>query len=412
MLRVLHTSDWHIGRSLYGKNRYAEFAAFLEWLVAQIVERHIDVLLISGDVFDTTTPSNKAQELYYFFLARIAETECRKVIVIAGNHDSPTFLDASRPVLKALEVDVIGYPDSNYEAEIIEIKDRVGSEVELVVCAVPYLRERDIVLFADEESIDDRAERVNKGIIEHYKRVCELACERSCGAPVIAMGHMFTAGAKAVEGTGVRELYVGSLAHLNASLLPENIDYYALGHLHMPQSVGGKENIRYSGSPLAMGFGESEQKKVVLQLEFQQKDCKPIISEIDVPVFQQLKMISGDLNDIQSGLSMLKKTGDSVWVEVEYTGKEFIGDLHARVEEMVADTQIEVRRIRNNRVMEVSLQQMEGDLEVDLDQLNDLDIFKRRLADSGEISPETEEELLIMYKQIRNSILERDINAV
>lgn len=143
MLRILHTSDWHLGRSLYGKSRYNEFEAFLNWLAELIAQEHIDVLLISGDVFDTTTPSNKAQELYYFFLARIAKTGCRKVIVIAGNHDSPTFLDASKAILKALDVEVIGYAGSDPESEVIAVRD-INNKVELVVCAVPYLRERDI----------------------------------------------------------------------------------------------------------------------------------------------------------------------------------------------------------------------------------------------------------------------------
>ena len=102
-MRILHTSDWHLGRSLYGRKRYEEFAAFLDWLVQAIEGEGIDALLVAGDVFDTSTPSNRAQELYYRFLCRVAASCCRYVVVIAGNHDSPSFLNAPKELLRALK---------------------------------------------------------------------------------------------------------------------------------------------------------------------------------------------------------------------------------------------------------------------------------------------------------------------
>jgi exonuclease SbcD len=99
-MKLLHTSDWHLGRTLYGRKRYAEFEAFLAWLAQAIEDHGVDVLLVAGDVFDTTTPSNLAQSLYYRFLCRVASSRCRHVVVIAGNHDSPSFLDAPRELLK------------------------------------------------------------------------------------------------------------------------------------------------------------------------------------------------------------------------------------------------------------------------------------------------------------------------
>ena len=95
-MKILHTSDWHLGRTLYGRKRYEEFEAFLAWLTETIREREIDALLVAGDVFDTSTPSNRAQELYYRFLCRVVASHCRHVVVIAGNHDSPSFLNAPR----------------------------------------------------------------------------------------------------------------------------------------------------------------------------------------------------------------------------------------------------------------------------------------------------------------------------
>ena len=95
-MKILHTSDWHLGRSLYGKKRYDEFSEFLDWLGKTIEEECIDLLLVAGDIFDTSTPSNRAQKLYYRFLCRVAGSCCRHIVVIAGNHDSPSFLNAPK----------------------------------------------------------------------------------------------------------------------------------------------------------------------------------------------------------------------------------------------------------------------------------------------------------------------------
>ena len=109
-MRILHTSDWHIGRTLYGRERYGEFDAFLDWLAVRAEEENIDVLLVAGDVFDNSTPGNHAQELYYRFLCRMAVSSNRHVVVTAGNHDSPSFLNAPRELLKCLNVHVVGAP--------------------------------------------------------------------------------------------------------------------------------------------------------------------------------------------------------------------------------------------------------------------------------------------------------------
>jgi exonuclease SbcD len=102
-MKILHTSDWHLGRTLYGKKRYKEFAAFLDWLAQTIEEEKVDALLVAGDVFDISTPNNRAQELYYRFLCTVANSCCRHVVVIAGNHDSPSFLDAPKALLQGTE---------------------------------------------------------------------------------------------------------------------------------------------------------------------------------------------------------------------------------------------------------------------------------------------------------------------
>jgi len=142
-MKILHTSDWHIGRALYGRKRYEELEAFLNWLVGLIEDENIDVLLVAGDVFDNSTPGNHAQELYYRFLCRMAASSNRHVVVTAGNHDSPSFLNAPRELLKFLNVHVVGCASDPPADEliVINVPDR---EPRLIVCAIPYLRDREI----------------------------------------------------------------------------------------------------------------------------------------------------------------------------------------------------------------------------------------------------------------------------
>jgi exonuclease SbcD len=151
-MKILHTSDWHIGRTLYGRKRYEEFEAFLTWLAETIQQNEIDALLVAGDVFDTSAPSNRAQELYYRFLCRVAASCCRHVVVVAGNHDSPSFLNAPKELLKALDVHVVGSSTESLEDEVLVLRNDQDTP-ELIVCAVPYLRDRDIRVAEAGESV-------------------------------------------------------------------------------------------------------------------------------------------------------------------------------------------------------------------------------------------------------------------
>ncbi|MEM5788086.1 MAG: exonuclease subunit SbcD, partial [Syntrophobacteraceae bacterium] len=137
-MKILHSSDWHIGRTLYGRKRYDEHAAFLDWLGELIRKESVEVLVVAGDVFDTGAPSNRAQELYYRFLCSVAGTTCRHVVVVAGNHDSPSFLNAPRDLLRYLNVHVVGCISGSCSDEVLVLRNPDGEE-EMIVCAVPYL---------------------------------------------------------------------------------------------------------------------------------------------------------------------------------------------------------------------------------------------------------------------------------
>lgn len=274
-LTILHTSDWHLGRRLYGRMRYEEFEAFLNWLQETISAQKVDVLIVAGDIFDTMTPSNRAQALYYEFLGKVSKLCCEHIVIVAGNHDSPTFLDAPSKVLKFLNVHVIGTACDDLNDEVL-VLDAVDGTPHCIIAAVPYLRDRDVRGSHAGESADSKDANVIKGIRAHYDEVASIAKARQehlsnahqRHIPIIATGHLFAAGSKTTEDDGVRDLYVGSLGQISADMFDDGFDYVALGHLHVPQRVGGCEHIRYSGSPIAMGFGEAKQQKQVLLVEF------------------------------------------------------------------------------------------------------------------------------------------------
>ncbi|NOX10102.1 MAG: exonuclease subunit SbcD [Gammaproteobacteria bacterium] len=418
-MKILHTSDWHLGRSLYGRKRYEEFDALLSWLAETIQQQQVDVLLVAGDVFDTTAPSNRAQELYYRFLCRIAASSCRHVIVIAGNHDSPSFLNAPKELLRALDVHVIGSTTESREDEVLLLQSQEGSP-ELIVCAVPYLRDRDIRVAEAGESIDDKERKLIEGIRSHYAEVGALAEQERLSVkealgvdlPIIAMGHLFAAGGQTVDGDGTRPLYVGSLAHVTSAIFPECIDYLALGHLHVPQKVNGSEVMRYCGSPLPMGFGEAKQEKSVCLVEFSNNEANevpvPQVTQIKVPLFQRLARIQGSWDEISAQILELSVTQNKAWLEIIYDGEELIADLRERLEDVISKTEMELLRVRNNRIIDRVLNRIHDD--ETLDDLNVNDVFERCL-DAHEVAKEQRPELLLAYQEIVMSLHEEDTRA-
>lgn len=403
-MKVLHTSDWHLGRHLYGRKRYDEFAAFLHWLSQTIQQEQVDVLIVAGDVFDTATPSNQAQNLYYQFLASVAKTCCQHIVVIGGNHDSPSFLDAPANVLRALNVHVVGSSRANVADEVLLLNNQAG-EPSLIVCAAPYLRDRDIRQVDVGESVSDKEQKLLQGICQHYADLAAIAEQKRqaihSDLPIIATGHLFTSGGQTIDGDGVRELYVGSLAHVGAQIFPPSFDYVALGHLHVPQTVAGNEHIRYSGSPIAMGFGEAKQQKSVCLVEFEKN--KANVRLLNVPVFQQLVRLQGDEQQLAAAIQALP-SDESIFLELIYTGKELVANLREQLYQWVENTKIEILRIKNQRIVERVLQAVSE--HESLENLNENEVFQRCL-EQNEVLEEQQQELKAAYQEILQQLYQQ-----
>jgi len=378
-MRLIHTSDWHLGHRFHGRTRHEEQGRFLDWLAELIEEEAVDALLVAGDIFDTTTPGSRAQALYYRFLHRLASSPCRHVVIIGGNHDSPALLEAPRELLRQLDIHVVGMAGDSPDKEVLLLKDSQGRP-ELLVGAVPFLRDRDIRLAAAGETLEDKGRQLRQGIRDHYQGVC-LAADQlrrtiDPTLPLVVMGHLFVAGGRTREGDGVRELSVGGLDRIEGASFPETIDYLALGHLHLGQLVAGSPTRRYCGAPLPMSFAEAGATKEVLLLTSAGRAFA--VAPIVVPVFQPLAALRGDLDHLLRGLAQLRAAGSPAWVELAYEGETVLPDLRERLLAAVEGSELAVLRIRNNRIYDYALRQARE--AESLDDLSVAEVFERCLA--------------------------------
>ena len=404
MVRVLHTADWHLGRMLHGQRRLSESASFLQWLLALIRSESIEVLLVSGDIFDSVTPGTRVLEMYHAFLAEVWKSDCQHVVITGGNHDSPSLLESSAAILKHLDFHVVGSARENPADEILVLDDDSKKPV-LIVAAVPYLRDQDIRKSTADESLEDKDRQLLEGIAGHYRAVAKSASMLNMSIavplPIICMGHLFVTGGqlKTETGDGVRDLYVGSIGQVTADIFPPEFDYVALGHLHIPHAVGGQDHIRYSGSPIPMGFGEAGQEKVVYMIDF--IGTKPCVQSRSIPCFQSLEQIVGDWNAIQARLNELVLAKSSAWLEIIYTGNELIVDLDDRAEKAVAKSDIKILKVMNRQLLNASLDQTS--LVEKLEDLSPEDVFQRRIElalKMEEISVAQQTELMEAYNEI------------
>jgi len=269
-MRLLHTSDWHLGQSLHNFERHYEHQRFLDWLLDTVVGERADALLIAGDIFDNANPSSASQKQLYRFLQRAKERVPHlNLIVIAGNHDSPGRLEAPGPLLEAHGTRVVGAVQRDADGAI-DIEALVlpltgsGGAVEAWCLAVPFLRPGDVPRTPAE---DDGADPYLAGIALLYKQALELAlAKRQDGQAILAMGHCHMVDGQ-MSNDSERRIVIGGTEMLPAGIFDPAIAYAALGHLHLAQAVGKQDHIRYCGSPIPLSFAEVGYQHQILRID-------------------------------------------------------------------------------------------------------------------------------------------------
>lgn len=376
-MRILHTSDWHLGQKFLHNDRETEHRLALDWLRHCIETHEVEALIVSGDIFDVGNPPNYALQLYYRFLTGLLGTSCRNIVITGGNHDSPSTLDAPRELLQALNIQVLGAAPENPEAAILELKDE-KKRLLAVVAAVPFLRDRDLRQGGNTVSGFDRVARVREGIVQHYQQLAVCAAPyRQYPIPILATGHLYAFGAASSDKQD--NIYLGDVANIEAQQFPDIFDYVALGHIHRAQAVGDAAHIRYSGSLLPLSFSEVKDDKSVCLLDFEGQKLRKI-QQIPVPVFRRLKTIQGDLEAVKESLLRFadRPHGDlPPWVEVLIETDQYVPQMDVQLRDFAAGMELELLKIRVNRTGG----NPDGDPETTSLALEDLevtDVFRKR----------------------------------
>lgn len=397
-MRILHTSDWHLGQHFMGKTRQAEHQAFCNWLLEQVREHAVDVLLIAGDVFDTGSPPSYAREQYYRLVVALRDAGCA-LVVLGGNHDSPAMLGESRSLLAQLGAQVVPGVGLEPAEQVLLLHGRDG-QPGAVLCAIPFIRPREVMASQAGQSAQDKQQLLQQAIAEHYQALHALAESRrgelGLALPIIATGHLTTVGASASE--SVREIYVGSLEAFPTSAFPP-ADYIALGHIHRPQKVGGFDHIRYSGSPIALSFDEARQQKEVLLLEFGDTALRSV-TPLPVPVFQPMASLRGSLKELAGAISEQALHGTPerpVWLEVQVSTDDYLSDLQSRIGALCDGLPVEVLRIRRERGNAAA--SLVSEARETLDELSVEDVFARRLQQET-LEDVDAQRLLGLYRQV------------
>jgi len=257
-LRILHTADWHLGKTLEGRSRLEEQAAFIDELVEIVRRERVDAVLMAGDVYDSVNPPAAAEQLFYEAMTRLSDGGRRPVVAIAGNHDHPDRLAASAPLAREQGITLIGLPQSS--AVTIGC-GRTGESA--LVFALPYPSESRLKeLLADET--DEQALR--RAYSEKVGRIAARAAQAFRPQTVnLIMSHLYVLGGQ--ETDSERPIQVGGAYTVDAAALCTGAQYVALGHLHRPQTLKAEVPLRYSGSPLAYSFSEEGQAKSVTLLD-------------------------------------------------------------------------------------------------------------------------------------------------
>lgn len=403
-IRILHTSDWHLGQHFMGKTRQAEHQAFCAWLIDQAREQAIDAVLIAGDIFDTGAPPSYAREQYNRFIVELRASGC-ELVVLGGNHDSVAMLGESKTLLAQLGTRVIPGVCEQLDEQLLVLHCRDGTPG-AVLCGIPFIRPRDVLLSQAGQSAQDKQQSLQQAIAQHYQHLYALAeakrAELGGDLPIIATGHLTTVGASASD--SVREIYVGSLEAFPTSAFPPAA-YIALGHIHRPQKVGGLEHIRYCGSPIPLSFDEAKQQKEVLLVELDSNGLRQITA-LPVPRFQPLLSLRGSLKELEAQIKQAAQQGSAeqpVWLEVLVGTDDYLSDLQQRIAALCEGLPVEVLRIRRERGN--SSASLQGQARETLDELSVEDVFAQRLS-SESLDEGEQTRLLGLYQQVVSELRE------
>ncbi len=403
-MKILHTADWHIGKKLHKQDLSADFELFIDWLCKEVKTQEVDILLISGDVFDLANPSNEAKSLYYKALLQLRNLGLQ-IIITGGNHDSPSLLNAPKSILNELNINVVGSLPANFEDVLIPITSKNG-KIELVVAAIPFLRNKDIQSTEVAKTYEDRLQNLKEAIHAYYHQAAELASQKYPNLPCLAMGHLFTHGVSTSESE--RDIQIGNQAGVEASQFNTYFKYVALGHIHKPQQVKAEIPIFYSGSPIQLSFSERKDEKRVLLIDTK-LGYQPI--SIKVPSFRKLIKVKGNLAKIEMKLGELNAHENLThFIEIELMEEKYNPEIIFQLNNLIENFNTAGYSIVKHRIYFEEKQKSLSEVaspQQNLDEMKARDVFEKRIAET-ELDEETQKNLMSNFEILLQEVEENN----
>ncbi|TNI87544.1 exonuclease SbcCD subunit D C-terminal domain-containing protein [Aeromonas sobria] len=408
-MKILHTADWHLGHQLHGHDRRFEHDAFLDWLSDTLKAREIDALLVAGDLFDTANPPASAWQQLYRFLARLrAEMPRLNMVLIGGNHDSPSKLDAPHELLRAFDLHLVGSISRDSEGKLetdrllVPLQDQEG-KLAAWCAAVPFLRSSDLRV----EPLAEGQDRLIEGVRQVYAEVLAEGRAR-CGQdlPLIAMGHAYLAAGQLSE-LSERRVLGGNQHALPADLFAP-ADYTALGHLHLAQSPA--EGVHYSGSPLPLSLAEANYNHQVLEVTFVGGKLTTVAS---IPVPRAVEMIRLPQSTLDESLKAIEALTLSAcqqeaqpFLEVRLLLPKPEARIRERILAAIADKPLRLARI-STQYQGSGEGLADGRERRRLDELSPTEVF--RLCYQRQFEGEPEAELVASFEEILEQVKESNV---
>ena len=400
-MKILHTADWHLGQLFHEYDRTFEHQAFLNWLLETIKTEKIDVLLVSGDVFDISNPSASSIKMFYSFLQNATrQNPLLQIIITAGNHDSASRLEAPKPLLESSNIHIIGTIEKNgdgsidYEKLTIPLRNKSG-EIKSWCLAIPFLR------IGDYPNVPNAENPYAAGVTELYKEAFAFAkTKKSAEQTIIAMGHLHTNHAEVTDMDKTERLIMGGVECINATAFDSEIKYVALGHIHKAQRIGGNEHIRYSGSPLPMSFSERNYKHqvVIFELENEITDLKSVEIPIVIPLLR-IPLKAEPLEEVLLKLHQLpEKNNDeqAPYLEIQVLLEEPEPALRHKIDAVLKFKNVKLARIQPHYPNKTSASNEMVSHEL-LDELKPIDVFAKSY--SAKYNSEVPQNLMQLFQQ-------------
>lgn len=396
-MRIVHTSDWHLGKKLYRTSRVSEQRKFLNWLSEYLITEKVDILLISGDIFDVPSPPNDALVIYFDFLKRVTDKSNIQIFIIGGNHDSANFLLAPSPFLKQNNIHISGnlsdLIEGNVDSYVKEVE--IGGEV-VSISMFPYFRTHEIYNIAKKWNID-----IEDGALPIVQKILKELCKPGDHKKILMAHHLFGSYEEAGSELG---LTLSGVESIPTSLLGD-FDYIALGHIHKAQTLSKSSPvIHYSGSPMAFRFSETTQKTFS---EININNGQLNYNLVNIEQFDRLLRITCTNQEIETYLEeLISKWSESeleVYIEMRIKSDQPITGIAERIRSRLSEHGIHLLSFQTI-VMKDIHQKEEHFLEKGLKTEDLFKMFyKKKFPESTELPKQLNDDFIDLLSQVRQN---------